>query len=153
MTDFILNILIDFGLIKADRDHRKRINEKEKEDGIKRGFQKRILTPSNKFILGFMLLTSIVIFTFFQYQKNISFPNNTSKEITEIKKELEDYKKQFEKYPSSLDQLISGFPLRKNWTKDSWGELYKYSINENGTTYELVSSGPDRKFGSQDDIK
>ena len=43
MIEFILSTLAEFGLIREDYKHQKRISKKEKEDGIKRPIQKYFL--------------------------------------------------------------------------------------------------------------
>jgi general secretion pathway protein G len=40
MIELILSNLAEFGLIREDFKHQKRISKKEKEDGIKRPIQK-----------------------------------------------------------------------------------------------------------------
>ncbi len=35
---------------------------------------------------------------------------------------------------------------------DHWGVGYRYTVTNNGKDFKLVSAGPDKKFGSEDDL-
>lgn len=50
--------------------------------------------------------------------------------------------------PASLSVLA--LPL--STSIDAWGESYVYTVSPAGTTYSLISKGPDRVLGNDDDI-
>ena len=55
--------------------------------------------------------------------------------------------------PKSLGELVSGKYVQKP-PKDPWGEDFIYACPGQGADgYDLVSKGPDRKPGTDDDIK
>lgn len=49
MIEFILSTLAEFGLIREDFKHHRKITKKEKEDEIKKPFQRYFLQPSTIF--------------------------------------------------------------------------------------------------------
>lgn len=77
---------------------------------------------------------------------------NTINQSVEITKALELFKTNTKVYPVCLADIIGNNPLRYNWTKDGWGNNYKYITSHNQCGYTLVSAGKDGKFGSNDDI-
>jgi len=64
MLEFFLSILVDFGLLNEDYKHRKKVSQKEKEDGIKRPFQKILFQPS-AIAYGIAFLIVIVTASFY----------------------------------------------------------------------------------------
>lgn len=73
-----------------------------------------------------------------------------------IKQQVDMYYTMFDEYPDNLQALVKPpagrKPLmNKNGLKDPWGKKFNYS-NRDGDI-QLSSSGPDRKEGTQDDIK
>ncbi len=68
MLELILSTLAEFGLIREDFKHRKRISKKEKEDGTKRPIQKYLLQPSSIMVISLLVVISISSFLFFGYQ-------------------------------------------------------------------------------------
>jgi general secretion pathway protein G len=153
MLEFILSTLAEFGLIREDYKHRKRISKKEKEDGTKRPFQKYFLQPSSIMVIIFLIVGSISAILFFGYQRTSIYPDKTKKEIAEISERMENWNKKLGKYPTKLNELIGNNPLRQGWKKDAWNREYEFRITENGQGFLITSAGSDGKFHSEDDIK
>ena len=153
MIEFILTILAEFGLIREDFKHHKKITKIEKEDGIKRPLQRYFLQPSSIMVISVLIIGSIGALLFFGYQRTSIFPEKTEKEITEMSDRMEKWNEKFGKYPFDLKELIGNSPIRQNWAKDSWNRPYEYSVSENGKRFLIVSAGSDGQFGTEDDIK
>ena len=153
MLELILSTLAEFGLIREDYIHRKRVNEKEKRDGSKRPIEKYLLQPSTLMVIGFSVFGIICIFLFIIYQKTTIYPSKTKKELIEISDRIVKWNDKFGKYPTNLNELIGINPMRVDWKQDSWNRPYKYEINENGKDFSVISAGPDGRFGTDDDIK
>ena len=149
----LIEILINFGFIRSDYKHRKKISEEEKKEKTKRPFQKYFLQPSILFIISAVIIGSAGFYIFFRYQQNSSFPEKTEKEITEITIRLNDWKEKFGSYPEKLNEIIGQNPMRKTWIKDKWNRSYKYSISNNGENFLIISAGTDGQFDTEDDIK
>ena len=153
MIEIILSILAEFGLIREDYKHRKRVSKKEKEDGIKRPIQKYFLQPSSIIVIVVLVIGSLSAFLFFSYQRASIFPEKTKKEISEMSDRMENWNEKFGQYPTELNELIGNSPIRQDWVKDAWNRPYKYAITENGKRFLITSAGSDGKFGTEDDIK
>lgn len=153
MIEIILSALADFGLIREDDKHHKRIKEKEKKDGINRPFQKYILQPSSIMVIVLMLVGLTSAFLFFNYQRSSGFTNKTKKEITAMSERMEEWKEKYGYYPKDMNALIGKSPIRLEWKKDAWHTEYKFEINTNGQGFKISSAGPDKLFGTEDDIE
>lgn len=153
MIELILSTLAEFGLIREDYKHKKRISKKEKEDGIKRPIQKYFMQPSALMLIAVLVIGSFSAILFFTYQRTSVFPEKTEKEISEMSERMENWNEKFGKYPTELKELIGNSPLRQDWKKDAWNREYKFTIIENGNGYLITSAGSDGKFGTEDDIK
>ncbi len=153
MIEFILLTLAEFGLIRGDFKHEKQIRKKEKEDGIKRPFQKYFLRPSAIMVIGVLVIGSISAFLFFTYQRISIYPEKTTKEISEMSDRMENWNEKFGQYPTDLNELIGNSPIRQDWIKDAWNRPYKFAIMENGKGFLISSAGSDGQFGTDDDIK
>ena len=153
MIEFILSTLAEFGLIREDYKHHKKISKKEKEDGIKRPIQKYFLQPSSIMVIAFLAVGSLSAILFFNYQRTSIFPEKTQKEISEMSDRMENWNKKFGQYPTELNELIGNSPMRQNWVKDAWNHPYEYTITEKGKGFLITSAGSDGKFGTEDDIK
>ena len=149
MLELFLSFLIDFGLIREDYKHRKRISKKEVEDGVSRYFQK----PSSIITLFVIVITTLILLLFFFPEQSTSLTIRTKQEITEISKRTEKWKNQFGKYPLELNELIGNYPLRKTWKTDSWNNPYRYSVTQDGASFVIISAGSDGIFNTKDDIK
>ncbi|MBI2608714.1 MAG: DUF4190 domain-containing protein [Deltaproteobacteria bacterium] len=63
---------------------------------------------------------------------------------------LELYKKKFGKYPETLEEAIkAGFTL---FPQDAFLNDFYYDLADDKQSYELRSLGPDKKYGTEDDI-
>ena len=153
MTELILDILVNFGLIREDFKHHRKITKKEKEDGIKRPLQRYFLQPSSIMVISVLIILSISAFLFFSYQRTSIFPEKTEREISEMSNRMENWKENLGKYPTELNELIGNSPLRQDWKKDAWNREYKLTISENGKGFLITSAGSDGKFETEDDIK
>ncbi len=153
MLEFILSTLAEFGLLREDYKHRKRISKKEKEDGTKRPIQKYFLQPSSIMVISLLVIVSISSFLFFGYQRKSIYPDKTKKEIAEMSDRMKNWNQKFGKYPANLNELIGNNPLRQGWEKDAWNREYKFKITENGRGFLITSAGSDEKFHTEDDIK
>ena len=153
MTELILEILVNFGLIREDYKHHKKISKKEEVDGKKRPFQRYFLQPSSIMVISVLVIGTLSAFIFFTYQRTSIFPEKTEKEIKEITQRMEKWKEKFGKYPIDLNELIGNNPMRQEWKTDSWNRPYQYSVSENGIGFLIVSAGADGKFETKDDIK
>jgi hypothetical protein len=153
MIELILSTLAEFGLIREDYKHQKRITKKEKEDGIKRPIQKYFMQPSALMFISVLVIGSVSAILFFTYQRKSVFPEKTKKEISEMSNRMESWNKNLGKYPTELNELIGHSPLRQDWKKDAWNREYEFKIIENGNGFLITSAGSDGKFGTEDDIK
>lgn len=151
MIEFILEILVNFGLIRDDYKHQNKITKKEKADGKRRPFQKYFLQPSSILLISCLIIGSITAFLFFSYQRTSVFPEKTRQEIMEISDRMEKWKEKFGKYPTDLNELIGNRPIRQDWENDSWNRPYQYSVTKD--KFLIVSAGSDGKFETDDDIK
>ncbi|GGH38406.1 MULTISPECIES: type II secretion system protein GspG [Flavobacteriaceae] len=153
MIELILSTLAEFGLIREDYKHQKRITKKEKEDGIKRPIQKYFMQPSALMVIAFLVVGSLSAILFFTYQRTSVFPEKTKKEISEMSDRMENWNENLGQYPTELNELIGNSPLRQDWKKDAWNREYEFKIIDNGNGFLITSAGSDGKFGTEDDIK
>lgn len=153
MLELILSTLAEFGLIREDYKHRKRISKKEKEDGTKRPIQKYFLQPSALIFISVLVIGSLIFILFFTYQRTSVFPERTVKEISEMSDRMENWHQKFGRYPSNLNELIGNSPVRQSWKKDAWNREYELTISENGKTFLITSAGSDGEFNTEDDIE
>ena len=153
MIELILSTLAEFGLIREDYKHQKRIKKKEKEDGIKRPIQKYLMQPSALMLIAVLVIGSLSAILFFTYQRTSVFPEKTKKEISEMSDRMNNWNEKFGKYPSDINELIGNSPVRQGWKKDAWNREYKFTITENGKGFLITSAGSDGKFNTEDDIK
>lgn len=153
MIELILSTLAEFGLIREDFKHHRKITKKEKADGKKRPFQMYFLQPSSIMVIVVLVVGSLSAFLFFSYQRTSIFPEKTKNEIAEITERMEKWNEKFGTYPENLKELIGNNPMRQDWKTDSWNRPYQYSVTESGNGFLIVSSGSDGKFQTKDDIK
>lgn len=152
MIEFILSALAEFGLIREDYKHQKRISKKEKEDGIKRPIQKYFLQPSALMLITVLVIGCLSAIIFFTYERT-TFPEKTKNEISEMSLRMNEWNDKFGKYPKDMNELIGNSPLRQDWKKDAWDREYKFTISENRKRFLITSAGSDGKFNTEDDIK
>lgn len=153
MLELILSTLAEFGLIREDYKHRKRISKKEKEDGTKRPIQKYFLQPSALIFISVLVIGSLIFILFFTYRRTSVFPERTVKEISEMSDRMENWNQKFGRYPSNLNELIGNSPVRQSWKKDAWNREYEFTISENGKTFLITSAGSDGEFNTENDIE
>jgi len=153
MIELILSTLAEFGLIREDYKHQKRISKKEKEDGIKRPIQKYFMQPSALMLIAVLVIGSLSAIIFFTYQRVSVFPEKTKKEISEMSDRMENWNEKFGQYPTEMNELIGNSPIRQDWKKDAWNRAYEFKITQNGKSFLITSAGSDGKFGTDDDIK
>ncbi len=102
--------------------------------------------------LVFLISIIAIIFLYQYYQKSVVNKDKTSAELIEIRNALYLYKEGFGIYPNRLVELAKSRPLREVWLTDAWGNAYQYNLNENNTSFKLISAGYDGKLGTTDDI-
>jgi hypothetical protein len=153
MIELIVSTLVEFGLIREDYKHQKRISKKEKDDGRKRPMQKFFMQPSVLIITIIAVITCISSFLFFTYQSRSIYPEKTKNEVFEMSDRMENWYEKFAKYPVDLNELIGNNPIRQEWQTDAWNRAYKFEITNDGNGYLIISAGSDGKFGTEDDIK
>ncbi len=152
MLELILTTLAEFGLIRKDYLHKKRIAKKEKEDGIKRPFQKYFMQPSVKTLVFLLVVTCLSALLFFRYQKTSVYPKETKEEMAKMSNRMNQWYEKFGEYPADLNELIGNSPIRQDWKKDAWNQPYKLTVSENKQSYLIISAGLDRQFETEDDI-
>ena len=153
MIELILSTLAEFGLIREDFKHHRKISKMEKADGKKRPFQRYFLQPSSIMVISVLVIGSLSAILFFTYQRKSVFPEKTKQEISKMSNRMDNWKENLGKYPTELNELIGNSPLRQEWKKDAWNREYEFKIIENGNGYLITSAGSDGKFGTEDDIK
>lgn len=103
-------------------------------------------------VLVLIFVYSVYFISFFLFMAH--FRQNkiqtTIQEMQTIKQSLEDELKKEGTYPDSLESLVKGRPLRRLWLKDAWGMPYRYVKRD--SAFELISSGKDKKFNTEDDL-
>lgn len=152
MIEFIVEILIDVGLIRSDYKHHRSVERKEKEDGKKRTFQKYFLKPSVIVILSTFLIGITLISLYNLYQTIYILPKKTQREISEIADSIENWKEKYGSFPKDFETLISNHPMRQDWYNDAWDRPYIYEIDMNSESFKIKSSGRDGIFNTEDDI-
>ncbi|NMM49930.1 hypothetical protein [Marinigracilibium pacificum] len=99
------------------------------------------------FVIGYSTISSGL-----GISENVYFnEKNTINEMDEITGGLERYYSRNNSYPEDYIKFASAKPVRKNWITDYWGNEYKYILIEKDK-YQIISSGEDMKFDTDDDI-
>jgi hypothetical protein len=119
----------------------------------KRPFNKNTFKPRNFTTLIVLIIASSGIFSFLYYQSRTHYPEQTKSEILEIRSALYLYKESFGTYPNQLTELTKSRPLRESWITDSWGNPYRYEVDNSEQSFIVQSAGSDGKFGTDDDIQ
>lgn len=153
MIELILSTLAEFGLIREDFKHHRKVSKMEKADGKKRPFQRYLLQPSSIMVISVLVIGSLSAILFFTHQRISVFPEKTKQEISEMSNRMVNWKENLGKYPTELNELIGNNPLRQDWKKDAWNREYEFTITENGKGFLITSAGSDGKFHTDDDIK
>lgn len=79
----------------------------------------------------------------------------TEQSVTTVRRAIEQYAiDNRNTYPENLDVLITERILEPGSLEDAWGERLYFSgqADSAGNPYVLLSAGPDREFGTEDDI-
>lgn len=74
------------------------------------------------------------------------------RQVDNIKNALDNYYSSHNEYPDMLDMLVPDYVAVPKQLDDPWGNRFKIAQDEE-MNLVLISAGPDRKFGSEDDIK
>lgn len=72
--------------------------------------------------------------------------------INAIKRALESYSLDNDKYPETLNALVPNYLRIEEYIRDPWGEWFELETDEENHLI-LVSSGKDRVWGNEDDIR
>lgn len=152
MIEPIIGLLIDLGILRADFRHYNRVKNKELEDGKSRFFSKYFLQPS---VLGALVFVglSLIVGVFIVSGSDDRKASHTMKEMIEIKENLEEWRTGYGFYPTELEEVVRARPLRREWLRDEWGQLYDYKISTGGEGVSLTASGPYHVFSTADDLK
>lgn len=122
-----------------------------------------------KALLIILLLIWAVLFLFFRKPSEVLMVKiaNAYGDTSLIESALEDYKKLGEQYPTEnqgLRALVARTdiePLPLKWTQtmeeiplDPWGTPFQYRFpgSQNPLRPEIISAGPDKVFGTDDDL-
>lgn len=102
-------------------------------------------------ILGIFLIAGVT-FVYLHFKRNSSAYRNdqTGKELEEIRTALENYRLTNKMYPNTLLDLIGNKPLLQHLRDDSWGNEYRYSLDNE--KYTIFSPGEDGESNTKDDI-
>lgn len=76
----------------------------------------------------------------------------TNEEMKEISIALDVYYNKYHKYPADYKKFIRTKPIWSGWESDSWDENYRY-IQKDSADYLLQSSGKDKRFDTNDDLR
>ena len=73
-------------------------------------------------------------------------------QVNQIVQALNSYYMDKNEYPEMLDLLVPNYSKSEENIKDMWGTKFQLKIDES-MRLDLISAGPDRTFGTKDDIK
>ncbi|WP_204345605.1 type II secretion system protein GspG [Psychroserpens algicola] len=152
MNGFFAELLAEILLIYLDIKFWFKKRKQRRYEKANRLPQKSMLYPSDKIgIALFVISLSIaILFGVFIYPSiKIS---RTEDKLLEIANLLEKEKRDIGVYPLVLETIIRNNPLRKDITKDAWGQEFRYQLSEDSTAYLLFSVGKDRTPKTKDDI-
>ncbi|MDJ1499128.1 type II secretion system protein GspG [Xanthocytophaga agilis] len=99
-----------------------------------------------------LLILALVISCIFIFGQNYFHKRNTRQECDQIVSALQFYKESTKTYPATLTEIIGNDPLRRDWDKDSWENVYQYNTLNNGQSFMLRSSGADGNTDTEDDL-
>ena len=148
MIEFLLTLLVDFGLISVDYKHKKSIEIEEKEEGKRKPFKKFFGQPTSIVIFISIFLTATISIIYFSYKDRVLNVRDTELEMSQIFTRIQSYESKNLQI-QSINDLIKSRPLLKTWKTDSWGTAYRL-VKSNG--FSVHSAGRDRKFGTSDDL-
>lgn len=149
----MFDVLAELLFWLEDYKFRKRLKARRKFEDENNLPRKIIIHPVWRLlviVVVLIIILRLVIGSFFFSDYGLK---QTSKQMTEITNILEKEKKDIGNYPIELKTIIRNNPLRKNITKDYWGNEFFYQQLENGQAYLLISNGKDGILKTEDDIK
>lgn len=62
------------------------------------------------------------------------------------------FKMDYNRAPADLDELLTGGYITKSLATDPWGMDYQLEANAETSGLRVHSAGPDKKFGTADDL-
>lgn len=148
---YLLIMLVGAGLVIANKNG-KAISKEERVFSWVLAFLGRI---QNKYLCPVLIaatLTFLLGFGVILLNQDYFKRHRTIDDCIKITAALDLYKDYKKVYPPDLKTLIGNNPTRANWREDRWGVPYKYSIDDDTTTFVLTSAGKDGEFGTDDDI-
>ena len=152
--ELLLYLFGEFSLFIGDFKHRKRITKMEKDDGVKRPFQKYFFRPSTIVLVMVLVIVGLSCLLFSTYYRVSIYSEKTELELSEMSDWINKCNKKQGRYPKGLKEVIGNNPIRRQqWNTDAWSHPYKYAVINNGKEFLLISSGPDGQFETEDDIK
>lgn len=118
---------------------------------------RRIVIMSN----AFSLVEILIVLAIIGILLTIAIPNlfkaeeatrkrATEMEIRGIISAIYSYRLATYQLPKSIKQLVDEGYLKSSALKDEWDTEYKFEVKGNKIT--ITSAGPDKKFGTRDDI-
>ncbi len=151
MFGYLIELLIDLGLLRADIKHWKKVKREEQIEGRKKNLKKYLFTPGTKVYGSALVIILLISTAILIHQHRVIYPKQAKGEIQQINRALINWKATYGQYPHSITELIGTKPLRKEWMLDRWGNPYVYIATPN--RYILLSKGPDGIFKTDDDIE
>lgn len=107
-----------------------------------------------KAVIGFFcsllcgVMVGIVACRSFSEQTNLY---DAREGIYEVDMAMKWYNMKMGKYPKDISALVEDLLLTNKKTIDPWGTKYKIEIHERKSP-KVISAGPDKRFGTSDDI-
>ena len=148
MIEFLLTLMVDFGLISADYKHKKSLENEEKKVGRRKPLKRFFGQPTLIVFFIPIFLTATISIIYFNYKDRVSNVRDTKLEMSQILTRIQSYEsKKLQIY--SIDTLIKGRPLLITWKTDSWGTAYRLVKNKD---ISIHSAGRDKTFGTSDDL-
>ncbi|MDJ1498361.1 type II secretion system protein GspG [Cytophagaceae bacterium DM2B3-1] len=111
-----------------------------------------ILRSIVKSTLTTLLILALIISCVFIFGQNYFHKRATRQECDQIVSALQFYKESTKNYPTTLREVIGNDPLRRDWDKDDWENVYQYKTINNGQSFMLRSCGVDGKPDTEDDL-
>jgi prepilin-type N-terminal cleavage/methylation domain-containing protein len=100
-------------------------------------------------IIGILLAIGMAVYT--------RLPESAMKKATQVEESqyltvIYNYKSESGKMPEDVDVLLTEGYITKDLTTDAWGIKYQINYDEPSHVLKIISAGPDKKFGTSDDI-
>jgi hypothetical protein len=87
---------------------------------------------------------------------DVSAPDATTADLRSISTALNAYLSDSQPLPSDFSAVVSVIQpryIRQSPRVDVWGTQFDYHRSEDAKSFTLTSAGPDRKFGTADDLR